>query len=238
MSLPYSSSWHDGVRPRPDQRHVAGQNVEELRQLVDTAGAQQAAEPRYSGVIASRLPYRAAVFQDRHRAEFVNRELAAVEAAAALAKDDRTIGKSNFIATAVSNSSGDKYCYRPSAANVTSNEALDDQISVRRQRSALNFDRREDARRPSSIGKGSSSRTDLAAATPEAADARSRSQIKSRCVLYPPSVAPAAPAAASIGLEPPMIAASIDFNIMGECCRNEWDRMLGESSKRPTSRAP
>ena len=83
---------HDGVRARSDQRHGAGQNIDELRQLVNTAGAQQTAEPRYPGIIALRLPNRAAVFQNRHRAEFVNRELATVEAAAALAKDNRTIG--------------------------------------------------------------------------------------------------------------------------------------------------
>ena len=41
-----------GQRPRADQRHLAAQDVEELRQLVDRPAAQEAADGRDARVVA------------------------------------------------------------------------------------------------------------------------------------------------------------------------------------------
>src|SRR3546814_7673575 len=42
------------VRARPDQRHVASEHVDELRQLVEAGSSQEAPDPRHPGVVAPR----------------------------------------------------------------------------------------------------------------------------------------------------------------------------------------
>jgi len=97
----------DGIRTRADQRHVAAQDVEKLRQFVDAGGAQHATEiggnPR---VMSGRLGDAVALFHHRRGAQLKDRETLRVEAAAGLTKQDRP-GDSSLIAKAVSNITGD-----------------------------------------------------------------------------------------------------------------------------------
>ena len=76
----------DGVRARTHQRHLAGQDVEKLRQLVKAGGAQEAADAGDTGIAPGRLRDVCAVFQHMHAAEFVDAEKLAVLAGAALAE--------------------------------------------------------------------------------------------------------------------------------------------------------
>src|SRR5215207_8815748 len=83
---------------RPDDRHVAAQDVEQLRQLVERQTAHDLPDAR-AAVDALDAAGRLAVLRhelglgrrrDAHRAELEHVELAAVEADAALAEEDRT----------------------------------------------------------------------------------------------------------------------------------------------------
>src|SRR6266702_2926628 len=56
------------MRARADQRHVAKQNIEELRQLIDAGGPQYSAEPTDPRIMSRCLGYIVAVFQHRHGA--------------------------------------------------------------------------------------------------------------------------------------------------------------------------
>ena len=66
------------MRPRPDDRHLAAQHVQELRQFVEAGAAQEGADPGDSRVVATRqllaakagpLLYQEAVkhYDSRHR---------------------------------------------------------------------------------------------------------------------------------------------------------------------------
>src|SRR5918998_4122634 len=77
-------------RPRPDEAHVAAQDVEQLRQLVDRQTAKYAADARYAGVALVHCPTRPARFgADDHRPELEELELAAATTDAPLAIQDR-----------------------------------------------------------------------------------------------------------------------------------------------------
>src|SRR5436190_15718257 len=67
------------LRPRPDHAHVAEEHVEELRQLVERPGADQAAHSGAPGIVALR-PLRAGLVlrADAHRAELEDVERLAV----------------------------------------------------------------------------------------------------------------------------------------------------------------
>lgn len=82
----------EGVRARPDQRHVALENIDELRQLVDAGPAKPAADPRHPAVVALRLLNDASVLHDFHGSELDDLEGMAVEAPAALPEEDRAAG--------------------------------------------------------------------------------------------------------------------------------------------------
>ena len=77
------------VRTRTDQRHVAEQNVEELRQLIDTGGPQYRAEPADAWIMLCRLGHVVAVFHHRHGAEFEDQEPFGVEPAPLLPEKHR-----------------------------------------------------------------------------------------------------------------------------------------------------
>ena len=42
----------DLLRARPDETHISLENVQELRKLVEARSTEEAAEPRYSRIIA------------------------------------------------------------------------------------------------------------------------------------------------------------------------------------------
>ena len=75
--------------PRPHQRHVAANDIDELRQFIDARSPQHPADARHALVVAFGLNDRTAVFQHRHRPEFENEEFAIVEAATPLTEDYR-----------------------------------------------------------------------------------------------------------------------------------------------------
>ena len=83
----------DGVRARSDQRQVALQHVEELRQLVDRSLADEAADRRHSRVTARHHLLRLDVrLVGIHGAELHHRDHLVVEAVARLAEQDRPLG--------------------------------------------------------------------------------------------------------------------------------------------------
>src|ERR1051326_223966 len=77
------------VRPRPDQRHVADQHVEQLRDLVDVPAPPPAADAGQPRIVALRLRYHGAVVERAHGAEFEDAERLLVEAKAALQEKHR-----------------------------------------------------------------------------------------------------------------------------------------------------
>jgi hypothetical protein len=78
------------VRARADQRHVALDDVDELRQLVDVPFAQGSPETRDARIVAPRLLHHVAVVQRHHGAELDDAEFLLVEAVAPLAEYRRT----------------------------------------------------------------------------------------------------------------------------------------------------
>ena len=77
------------MRPRADQRHVAGEHVEELRNLVDVPAPQEAAEPGQSRIVAGGLRDHRAVVERAHGAKFDDAERLLIEAVAALHEENR-----------------------------------------------------------------------------------------------------------------------------------------------------
>src|SRR5688572_20401353 len=77
--------------PRPNQAHVATQNVPQLRNLVEPGLAHEAADRRNARVLVAGAPHRAGarLGVGAHRAELVNGERRAVEADALLVIEDR-----------------------------------------------------------------------------------------------------------------------------------------------------
>src|SRR5690242_5851806 len=80
----------NGMRPRTDQRHVSSQHIDELRQLVDARGAQDATDASDAGIVFAGLLDHAAVFEHVHGAKLEDRELARVKSLPALTEDDRS----------------------------------------------------------------------------------------------------------------------------------------------------
>ena len=76
------------VRARSDERHVAEEDVDELRQFVDVGAAHEVADARFARVVLCGL-FAVAVGIDVHGAEFVAVEFLAVESTAFLAEEDR-----------------------------------------------------------------------------------------------------------------------------------------------------
>ncbi len=79
------------MRTRPDDRHAAAQHVEDLRQFVQAAAAQERTETRDTCVVLGRLlNRRAMVVVHTHRAELEHVELTATQPMTALAEEHRT----------------------------------------------------------------------------------------------------------------------------------------------------
>lgn len=73
------------VWARPDERHIAEENIDELREFVDIGATHEVADARFAGIVLCGL-LAVAVGIDTHGAEFVAVELLAVESAALLAE--------------------------------------------------------------------------------------------------------------------------------------------------------
>ncbi len=71
-------------RPRADQRHVAGEDIEELRNLVDVPAPQEAADAGQPRIVLGGLRNHRAVVERAHGAEFDDAEWLLIEAVAAL----------------------------------------------------------------------------------------------------------------------------------------------------------
>src|SRR5205085_12693178 len=78
------------MRPRPHDRHVAHQHVDELGQLIETRAPEKRPERRHARIVLSRLRNftNLRLVVHRHRTEFPNDYLAVVEAAPPLSKQD------------------------------------------------------------------------------------------------------------------------------------------------------
>jgi hypothetical protein len=74
------------VWPRADQRHLAAQDVDELRQLIQAGHAQDSAQVGQPYIAAPSLPHDSSDFLHVHGAEIVNQERAPVQAGADLAE--------------------------------------------------------------------------------------------------------------------------------------------------------
>ena len=74
------------MRARPDQRHLAFQHIEELRQFVEAPFAQDPAEPRDAHIVFGRLGHDRTVFLHGHGTELQDRERRAIETKALLAE--------------------------------------------------------------------------------------------------------------------------------------------------------
>src|SRR5271155_2037372 len=72
------------MRARPDERHVAEENVDELRQLVDVVAAHEAAETRHPRIARHGLSHLRAILHSQHRAELEDAEMPLIVAIAAL----------------------------------------------------------------------------------------------------------------------------------------------------------
>src|SRR4051794_18473625 len=53
-----------------DDRHVADQDIEQLRKLIDIGAAQKAAQTRYTLIVSDYRPEIVAIFHDLHRSKF------------------------------------------------------------------------------------------------------------------------------------------------------------------------
>src|SRR5205807_707943 len=75
------------MRARAYQRHLAGDHVEELRQLVDIPAAKPAPCPGHAGILFRCLVYLPPVFERAHGAEFENAEQPLVKAVSVLQEE-------------------------------------------------------------------------------------------------------------------------------------------------------
>ena len=79
-----------GVRTRADQRHVAYEDIDQLRQLIQAGGANKGADAGDALVVLGGVRDLVAVLGHRHAAELEDREDLAVQAGAALAEQNRS----------------------------------------------------------------------------------------------------------------------------------------------------
>ena len=81
------------MRPRPDQRHLAAQHVEELGQFIERHRRRKCAGPGHPRIVPRRLPQRSRL-RPRvvHGAELPHAEVAVGKADTALAEQDRPCG--------------------------------------------------------------------------------------------------------------------------------------------------
>src|SRR5229473_390104 len=75
-----------------DDRHVADQDIEQLRKLIDIGAAQDAAQTRYTWIVSDDLPEIVTIFHHGHRSEFEYANGFVVVAVPRLAKKHRPTG--------------------------------------------------------------------------------------------------------------------------------------------------
>src|SRR3954468_10675678 len=80
------------MRARSNQRHLAPEYVQELRQLVYAGLSENLANASNSGVIRTALNDNRPILQNCHAAELVDLELSAIEAPSPLTKNHGTRG--------------------------------------------------------------------------------------------------------------------------------------------------
>ncbi len=83
----------DRVRPRPDDRHLAAQHVEELGELVERGASHEGSDARDPRIVLLRLRDACAVLRDRHRSELPDVEFAPSEPVAALPEEHRALAR-------------------------------------------------------------------------------------------------------------------------------------------------
>lgn len=93
------------MRPRTDKGHVAEQNVEQLRQLVDAGLTQNAPETGPPWIVPLGLQDHNAVIHHRHGAKFVDPEWAGIKALRRCLNGTGP-GESNLMVNAVRTNSG------------------------------------------------------------------------------------------------------------------------------------
>ena len=78
------------MRPGSDDRHIAAQHVEDLRQLIERTAPQPAPDPRHPGVAAGNLEPGIVIGEMvMHGTKFQHLEVAVVEAGPPLAEQHR-----------------------------------------------------------------------------------------------------------------------------------------------------
>src|SRR5208283_2125443 len=82
----------NSMRAWADQRHVADDDVEQLRQLIDARLTEPASKARHAWIVARRLGNDIPVLKHLHGPKFVNDKCVAVETIALLFKYYRPIG--------------------------------------------------------------------------------------------------------------------------------------------------
>src|SRR6266536_784323 len=73
-----------GVGPGADERHIALEHVEKLRDLVDVPAPKPAADPGHAGIVPGRLPYHDSIIERVHNTELDDPKPALVEAVSTL----------------------------------------------------------------------------------------------------------------------------------------------------------
>src|SRR3546814_11474389 len=93
--LPYTTLFRSefrALRARPDETHLALDDVDDLRQLIDSELADDATDIGDPGIVARR-PHRPVGFRiDRHATELDDIEGATVQANALLRSEERRVG--------------------------------------------------------------------------------------------------------------------------------------------------
>src|SRR6185437_12664432 len=77
-----------GMRAGADDAHAPLQHIDELGQLIERVPAQEGADAGNTGIALVRLADGVAIFAHAHRTEFIDEDLLAVEAVAALLEND------------------------------------------------------------------------------------------------------------------------------------------------------
>src|SRR5438552_3492942 len=77
---------------RPDQRHVAGQDIEQLRKLIDIGVAQEPSQTGHTWIVSGDLSEIVTLLHHGHRSEFQHTNGLVVVAVPRLAKKHRPTG--------------------------------------------------------------------------------------------------------------------------------------------------
>ena len=80
------------MRPRPDDRHVSLQDVNELRQFIDVGSAQDSTDACHARVVFHSLRELISVLRRSHRPEFQHPNWLVIKTVARLAEEDWPAG--------------------------------------------------------------------------------------------------------------------------------------------------